>query len=97
MYEQMYDDKRRNDFYEQINAFVQSKFLEPATEAHVRATVAITTLLKNAPELGSGQIGKDGVLGMLLGMAQSDDKIQQIAAAEALIAGMHYAPEIFKM
>ena len=48
--------------------------------------MAITTLLKNAPELGSGQIGKEGVLGMMLGMAQTDDKIQQMVAAEALIA-----------
>ena len=52
----------------------------------MRATVAITTLLQNAPELGSGQIGKEGVLQMMLTMAQSDDKIQQIVAAEALIA-----------
>ena len=55
-------------------------------ESHVRATVAITTLLKNAPELGSGQIGKDGVLAMMLSMAQSEERIQQIVAAEALIA-----------
>ena len=60
--------------------------IQPDTESHVRAVVCITTLLKNAPELGSGQIGKDGVLQMMLTMAQSDDKVQQIVAAEALIA-----------
>ncbi len=60
--------------------------MQPETEAHIRGIVAITTLLKNAPEVGSGQIGKDGVLQMMLTMAQSDDKIQQIVAAEAIIA-----------
>lgn len=64
----------------------REKLLDPTIESHVRAVVAITTLLKNAPELGSGQIGKDGVLQMMLSMAQSDDKVQQIVAAEALIA-----------
>lgn len=60
--------------------------MQPDTESHVRSIVAITTLLKNAPELGSGQIGKDGVLQMMLTMAQSNDRVQQIVAAEALIA-----------
>ena len=64
----------------------REKLHDPAIESHVRAVVAITTLLKNAPELGSGQIGKDGVLQMMLSMAQSEDKVQQIVAAEALIA-----------
>ena len=113
MYEQMYDDPRRQTFSEIIDSYIRMKFLEPTTgtdtifkifksqvveipiqlcfhlyfiESHVRATVAITTLLKNAPELGSGQIGKDGVLAMMLSMAQSEERIQQIVAAEALIA-----------
>ena len=70
----------------EMDFFCREKLLDPANESHVRAVVAITTLLKNAPELGSGQVGKDGVLQMMLTMAQSDDKVQQIVAAEALIA-----------
>jgi hypothetical protein len=42
--------------------------------------------LKNAPELGSSQIGKEGITQIMLTMAQSDDKVQQIVAAEAIIA-----------
>ena len=42
--------------------------------------------MKNAPELGSSQIGKDGITQIMLTMAQSDDKVQQIVAAEAIIA-----------
>ena len=62
------------------------KLQDQDSEAHVRAIVAITTLLKNAPELGSSQIGKDGITQIMLTMAQSDDKVQQIVAAEAIIA-----------
>ncbi len=60
--------------------------LDQANESHVRCIVAITTLLQNAPELGSSLIGKEGVLQMMLAMAQSDDRVQQLVAAEALIA-----------
>ena len=62
------------------------KLQDQDSEAHVRAIVAITTLLKNAPELGSSQIGKEGITQIMLTMAQSDDKVQQIVAAEAIIA-----------
>ena len=62
------------------------KLVDQETESHIRAVVAITTLMKNAPDLGSGQIGKDGVLQLMLAMARSEDKVQQIVAAEALIA-----------
>jgi tetratricopeptide (TPR) repeat protein len=86
MYQQMYDDARRNTFCEEIDGFIKGKLMDPAIESHVRAIAAITTLLQNAPELGSGQVGKDGVLQMMLAMAQSEDRVQQLVAAEALIA-----------
>merc|ERR1719150_3263537 len=82
----MWDDQRRLVFAEEIDKFIRGKLMQQDNESHVRAIVAITTLLKNAPELGSGQIGKEGILQMMLSMAQSDDKVQQIVAAEALIA-----------
>ena len=69
-----------------LNFYSSGKLADRDTESHIRAIVAITTLLKNAPELGSGQIGKEGILQIMLAMAQSDDKVQQIVAAEALIA-----------
>merc|ERR1719150_207736 len=82
----MWDDQRRLVFAEEIDKFIRGKLMQQDNESHVRAIVAITTLLKNAPELGSGQIGKEGILQIMLTMAQSDDKVQQIVAAEALIA-----------
>jgi len=86
MYEQMWDDARRLLCSEEIDKFIRGKLVTQDSESHVRAIVAITTLLKNAPELGSGQIGKEGILQIMLTMAQSDDRVQQIVAAEAIIA-----------
>lgn len=86
MYEQMYDDPRRNRMIEEVDHFIRGKLMDPSIESHVRAIVAITTLLMNAPELGNGQVGKEGVLQMMLAMAQSEDSLQQLVAAEALIA-----------
>jgi len=85
-YEAMYDDKRRNAICDHVDKFIQDKLLDPSMESKVRCTVAITTLLKNAVELGMGQISKDGVIPMMLEMAKSDNYVMQVAAAEALIA-----------
>merc|ERR1712038_1196369 len=85
-YEAMYDDKRRNAICDHVDQFIQAKLLDPSLESKVRCTVAITTLLKNAVELGMGQIAKDGVIPMMLEMAKSDEYVMQVAAAEALIA-----------
>jgi len=86
LYEQMYDDPRRNAMNEQVDKFVTEKLSRPSTESCVRAIVAITTLLNGCPELGTSQVGKEGVLQMMLTMANTDDFVQQLAASEALIA-----------
>ena len=52
----------------------------------VRIAVAVTTLLKHAPDLGNSQLTKDGFLQMLLAMAGSEEYIEQLVASEALIA-----------
>ena len=49
----------------------RSKILEPSIESKVRVVVAITTLLKHAPDLGTSQLTKDGMLEMMMGMARS--------------------------
>ena len=64
----------------------REKLSRPSTESCVRAVVAITTLLNGCPELGTSQVGKEGVLQMMLTMANTDDFVQQLAASEALIA-----------
>ncbi|XP_040573143.1 protein unc-45 homolog B [Lepeophtheirus salmonis] len=86
LYDQMYDDKSRNIFISKIEEFMKEKLLEQSTESKVRAVVAITTLLNNAHELGQAQIAKEGILQMMLAMAQSEDSFQQMVAAEAIIS-----------
>jgi len=86
LYEQMWDDERRNMIIEKIDEFTKEKLMDPGLESKVRITVAITTLLKHAPDLGNSQLTKEGFLQMLLAMAQSDEYIEQLVASEAIIA-----------
>ena len=86
LYEQMYDDAKRNALSEQIDKWVTEKLSRPSTESCVRAVVGMTTLLNGCPELGTSQISKEGVLNMMLTMAKTDDYVQQLAASEAIIA-----------
>ena len=86
LYDQMWDDSRRNELIEKVEEFSKGKLLDPGLESKVRITTAITTLLKHAPDLGNAQLQKEGFLQMLLAMAQSDEYIEQLVASEALIA-----------
>lgn len=86
LYDQMWDDDMRNRLIEKIDEFTKQALMDPSLESKVRITVAITTLLKHAPDLGNSQLTKDGFLQMLLAMAQSDEHIEQLVASEALIA-----------
>ena len=85
LYEQMYDDKKREELTEIVTKFTQEKLMCPDSESKVRLVAAITTLLLHAPDLGNTQI-KEGLLEMMLVMARSDDYIQQLVASEAIIA-----------
>ena len=69
----MYDDARRNALIEEVDKFIQEKLMNSSMESKVRCVVAITTLLKNAVELGQAQIAKDGVIQMMLVMANRGD------------------------
>lgn len=86
LYEQMWDDERRNLLIEKIDEFSKQKLMDPSLESKVRISTAITTLLKHAPDLGNSQLTKEGFLQMLLAMAQSEEYIEQLVASEALIA-----------
>merc|ERR1719234_39012 len=85
LYEQMYDDKRREALIAEVSKFTQEKLMDPGIESKVRVVVGITTLLTNAPELGNSQL-KEGLLEMMLEMARSEDGVQQLVASEAIIA-----------
>lgn len=85
MYDQMYDDAHRAMFNAKMDAYTQEQLLDPALESKVKLISAITSLLLNAPEVGNTQL-KEGVLQMMLVMAQSDEYIQQLVACEAIIA-----------
>ena len=83
----------RNAICDVTDKWVTEKLSQPSTESCVRAVVGITTLLNGCPELGQGQISKDGVLNMMLTMAKTDDYVQQLAAVEAIIAAIQKKKE----
>ena len=82
----MWDDQRRNAILDKIESFVQERLMDPSMESKVRCVVAITTLLQNAVEIGQAQIAKEGILQIMLTMANSDEYLQQLVASEAIIA-----------
>lgn len=53
------------------------RLLTPDIEHKVRVTVAITTLLLGPLDVGNRLIAREGMLEMMLVMANSDDVLQQ--------------------
>uniref|UniRef100_A0A182IY85 Protein unc-45 homolog B n=1 Tax=Anopheles atroparvus TaxID=41427 RepID=A0A182IY85_ANOAO len=86
IYENMYYDAARERFTEQIGEFVKDKLLTPDHESKVRVTVAITSLLLGPFDAGNAIVSREGILQMILAMAQSDNLLEQKVACECLIA-----------
>ncbi|XP_045454387.1 protein unc-45 homolog B [Melitaea cinxia] len=86
IYENMYYDQARELFNSQIDDFIKDKLLTPDLESKVRVTVAITSLLRGPIDVGNYVISKEGIMEMILVMAQTEDPLQQKVACECLIA-----------
>uniref|UniRef100_A0A1A9X234 Protein unc-45 homolog B n=1 Tax=Glossina brevipalpis TaxID=37001 RepID=A0A1A9X234_9MUSC len=86
IYENMYYDKLRERFQEQIDEYVKDKLLAPDLESKVRVTVAITSLLTGPLDAGNQIVAREGILQMILAMATTDDVLQQKVACECIIA-----------
>lgn len=88
IYDNMYYDKARERFNEQIDEFIKDKLLDPEIEEKVRVVVVITSLLTCAMDVGSSIIGRDGILQMIFAMASSEDVLQQKVACECIVAAV---------
>ncbi|KAM3963852.1 unc-45 myosin chaperone [Aphomia sociella] len=86
IYENMYYDIARERFNVQVDEFVKDKLMTPDLESKVRVTVAITSLLRGPLDVGNYVISKEGILEMILVMAQTEDILQQKVACECIIA-----------
>lgn len=86
IYENMYYDEARERFNNQVDEFVKEKLMAPDLESKVRVTVAITSLLRGPLDVGNYVISKEGIMEMILVMAQTEDPLQQKVACECLIA-----------
>ncbi|XP_015108804.1 protein unc-45 homolog B [Diachasma alloeum] len=86
IYENMWYDKLKQKFSEAIDEYIKDKLLSPDIESKVRVTVAITTLLLGPLDVGNSIVARDGILQMILVMADTDDVLQQKVACECIIA-----------
>lgn len=87
LYESQSDDKDRDRLTTIIDDFIRDTLCRGTSEAQVRVAVLLTTMLLGPLDLGNIILAKEGVLSMLLAMANSEDTLQQKVACEALIAG----------
>lgn len=86
IYENMYHDELRKKFLDRIEEFIKDKLLSPDMESKVRVIVSITALLRGPLDVGNTIVGKEGILEMILVMANSDEELQQKVACECLVA-----------
>lgn len=86
MYNSLGADALRETFRNKVDVFVKEQLRGEEIEPKVRITAAFTSLLQGALDVGNYCIAQQGILEMMIVMAGSDDQIQQMVAAEALIA-----------
>ncbi|RZC39591.1 UNC45-central and/or TPR 11 domain containing protein [Asbolus verrucosus] len=86
IYDNMYYDAAKDKYMEKIQNFIKDKLLSPDIESKVRVAVAITALLRGPLEVGNAVIGKEGIIEMILVMANTDDVLQQKVACECIVA-----------
>ncbi|XP_063988231.1 protein unc-45 homolog B [Diachasmimorpha longicaudata] len=86
IYENMWHDQLKQQFGEAIDEYIKDMLLSPDIESKVRVTVAITTLLLGPLDVGNSIVARDGILQMILVMADTDDLLQQKVACECIIA-----------
>ncbi|KAK9503519.1 hypothetical protein O3M35_010058 [Rhynocoris fuscipes] len=86
IYENMYYDEARTRYLDNIDDYVKDKLLTPELENRIRVVVAITTLLLGPLDVGNIIVSREGIIPMIVQMANSDDVLQQRVACECIIA-----------
>lgn len=86
VYENMYYDAARENYISKIEDFIKEKLLAPDMESKIRVVVAITALLRGPLDVGNAVIGKEGIMEMILVMANTEDELQQKVASECIVA-----------
>ncbi|XP_071574003.1 protein unc-45 homolog B-like [Temnothorax nylanderi] len=88
IYENVYCDAAKEKFSNAINEFINDKLLSPNTEFKVRVVVAITTLLFGPLDVTNAIIFKEGMIEMILAMAETDDVLEQKVVCECIVAAV---------
>lgn len=85
IYDDMISDKEREIFKEHCHNYFKEQFGERDLNATIEAVRTITTLLQGPFEVGLLILGMEGVIGVLVSMAKSDNRLHQMTAVEALV------------
>ncbi|XP_024879660.1 protein unc-45 homolog B-like, partial [Temnothorax curvispinosus] len=88
IYKNVYYDAAKEKFTNTINEFIKDKLLSPSTESKVRVVVVLTTLIFGPIEIADAIIFKEGMVEMILAMAETDDVLQEKVVCECIVAAM---------
>ncbi|ESO08016.1 hypothetical protein HELRODRAFT_110263 [Helobdella robusta] len=85
VYEDLISDQEREKFQEAAEAYFLDLFKDEIVDSKLEAVLALAALLQGAPTVGNSILSREGVLDIILAMADSGDAIYVKYAVEALV------------
>ncbi|KAK2185884.1 hypothetical protein NP493_219g00021 [Ridgeia piscesae] len=85
IWDDLMNDKERDLYREAVNGYFTDMFGDNMMESKLEAIMALTALLQGPLEVGNVILAREGVLEILLAMADSGDIIHTKYAVEALV------------
>ncbi|XP_074656481.1 protein unc-45 homolog B-like [Tubulanus polymorphus] len=85
IYEDTMSDRERDMFRDACNEFLSDRLGDEIMDSKYEAIVAVTTLLEGPYEIGQSVLAKEGIVEIMLAMANSNEILHQRIAVEALI------------
>lgn len=84
VYEEMISDSEREEYQDKVKEFMNDMLTDENIACKTRACVALTTLLEGPIDVGNAVLGRPGIIELMMVLAQSEDKLQQLIAVEAI-------------
>lgn len=85
IYEDLISDQEREKFQDAVEAYFLDLFKDEIMDSKLEAVLALAALLQGAPKVGNSILSREGVLDIILAMADSGDAIYVKYAVEALV------------
>lgn len=84
IYEEMISDGEREEYNDKVKEFMNDMLTDEKLACKIRACVALTTLLEGPIDVGNAILGRPGMIELMMVLAQSEEKLQQLIAVEAI-------------